>query len=434
ELRADMERRSTYTLYLVLAAALIALAKSSPSAAQSLGTPTIALKNGRWFNGASFVARTVTYSVDGRFTFETPARVDTTIDLGDSWVIPPFAEAHNHNLGSGVEEWDRRTVAMYLADGVFYVKIQGNLPLSDSAKGRLGINRADGLDVAFANGSLTSTNGHPTALTTGLLTRGWFPGHTPETLRDLRYFTIDSAADLERKWPLILGQRSDFTKTMLLFSEEFNKRRKDRTETVKGLDPQLLPLIVAKAHAAGLRVSTHVNTSTDFHYAVMAGADEIVHLPPLRGSNPRLHAETPLAVEDVKSAAERGIIVVTTASLALNAAEETHARSRELQRASLELLHAAGVTLAIGSDSPTDTSVGEAMYVSSLGVFDNVTLLNIWVETAKAVFPHRRIGALREGYEASFLALQGDPLLDLENVRRIKLRFKQGLPLTIPKP
>jgi hypothetical protein len=31
------------------------------------------------------------------------------------------------------------------------------------------------------------------------------------------------------------------------------------------------------------------------------------------------------------------------------------------------------------------------------------------------------------GYEASFLALEGDPLDDWRNTRRIKLRFKQGL-------
>jgi hypothetical protein len=41
--------------------------------------------------------------------------------------------------------------------------------------------------------------------------------------------------------------------------------------------------------------------------------------------------------------------------------------------------------------------------------------------------PHRRIGFLRDGYEASFLALEGNPLEDWRNVRRITLRFKQGL-------
>jgi len=33
----------------------------------------------------------------------------------------------------------------------------------------------------------------------------------------------------------------------------------------------------------------------------------------------------------------------------------------------------------------------------------------------------------REGYEASFLALEGNPIEDLRNLHRIKLRFKQGV-------
>lgn len=43
--------------------------------------------------------------------------------------------------------------------------------------------------------------------------------------------------------------------------------------------------------------------------------------------------------------------------------------------------------------------------------------------------PKRKIGALKEGDEASFLALEGNPIEDFQNVGRIKLRFKQGFPL-----
>lgn len=60
-------------------------------------------------------------------------------------------------------------------------------------------------------------------------------------------------------------------------------------------------------------------------------------------------------------------------------------------------------------------------------MFDNLTPLKMWTETmAKTIFPKRKIGALSEGYEASFLALEGNPLEDWQNVRKIKLRFKQG--------
>jgi imidazolonepropionase-like amidohydrolase len=90
-------------------------------------------------------------------------------------------------------------------------------------------------------------------------------------------------------------------------------------------------------------------------------------------------------------------------------------------------MHDAGVRLAIGTDNPDDTSVQEAIYVRELGVLDNLAVLKIWVETTPAaIFPDRRIGQLREGFEASFLALSGNPLTDFRNVQRILLRVKQG--------
>src|SRR5204863_103068 len=53
--------------------------------------------------------------------------------------------------------------------------------------------------------------------------------------------------------------------------------------------------------------------------------------------------------------------------------------------------------------------------------------LRMWSETTPGtIFPKRQIGALREGFEASFLALEADPVKDFRNVRRIKVRFKQG--------
>src|SRR5262245_49887546 len=206
-----------------------------------------AFVNGRWFDGKSFSSRTV-YSVDRTFTSQKPAQVDRTLDLAGSWVVPPFGEAHNHNVGTGVEALDRQAIRRYLADGVFYVKSQGNLPLSEAMKTSLGLNRHDSIDIALAQGSLTATGGHPAFLVESLLGRGLFPGHTKETLQDLRYFTIDSQTDLDRKWPAIVALKPDFIKTFLWRSDEFEKRKDDPSVGFqKGLDPRLLVRIVEKA-------------------------------------------------------------------------------------------------------------------------------------------------------------------------------------------
>ena len=46
--------------------------------------------------------------------------------------------------------------------------------------------------------------------------------------------------------------------------------------------------------------------------------------------------------------------------------------------------------------------------------------------TANAIFPGRKIGKLAPGYEASFLVLDLDPLASYDNVKRIRMRVKQG--------
>jgi len=403
---------------------VIALAIFLAPAGLSQSPPNVALVNGNWFNGRSFETRTM-YSVKGLFTGNKPEQVDRTLDLAGSWIVPPYAEAHNHNIGTGVEAGETKAIGKYLADGVFYVKIQGNLPVTDEWKRHLALNRPDGLDVVFAQGSLTASGGHPIVLSEMLLARGYYPGLSKEELKDNRYFTIDSEAELDRKLPLILGKQPDFIKTFLWFSDEFEKRKEDAAYLgLKGLNPRLLSKIVEKAHAAGLRVSTHVTNAADFHNALAAGVDEITHLPFL---GPEL-----ISSEDARLASKRRTTVISTASLinslpSMILPHDAIPAIRKTQIANLKLLSESGAVLAVGSDNVTDSSVKEIEYLAGLNVFDNLSLFKMWTgTTAKAVFPTRKLGELREGFEASFLALEGNPIEDLHNARKIKLRFKQG--------
>jgi imidazolonepropionase-like amidohydrolase len=181
--------------------------------------------------------------------------------------------------------------------------------------------------------------------------------------------------------------------------------------------------------------STHINSAADFATAVRAGVDEINHLPGYSFEQGTGEADYLIQPEVAKSAARQGTTVVTTASVALLYAKgEALAKVQAVQRKNLRLLKQAGVRIAVGSDNYTDTSVEEAMYLKSLDVFDNAELLNMWsVTSAETIFPRRKIGSLREGYEANFLVLRGNPLESFEHVKDIELRFKQGLPIS-PAP
>jgi imidazolonepropionase-like amidohydrolase len=419
----------------------------------------IAFTNGRWFDGRSFQHQT-TYSVNGTLSFAAPKRIDRTIDLSGTWVVPPFAEAHNHNIDGAVEARSLAAIRKYVADGVLYVKIQGNYPLTDQQRTGLPINRPGAPDVAFAQAFITAAGGHPTALHEEILLRqGYYPGLTKEELRNKVFFTIDTGDELALKWPRILALRPDFVKINLWYSDEFERRRNDPAFAGrKGLDPRLLRPIVERAHKSGLRVSAHTVSAADFRSAVNAGVDEIVHVPAwgafpaveqrmaqiatnalddagmrqimadLGRLNPRDPATLPLRLEDARLAAQRGIVVVTTLSISMRAPAPLLPLIRAVQSASLRTLIDSGVTLAVGSDNVGDSSVLEAAHLDSLGVVDRLALLKLWTEdTPRSIFPQRRIGFLREGYEASFLALEGNPLDDWRNTGRIKMRFKQGV-------
>ena len=85
----------------------------------------------------------------------------------------------------------------------------------------------------------------------------------------------------------------------------------EETKWPLGLHPRLVPVIVAKAHAAGLQVTAHVETAEDFRHAVRSGVDEIAPVPRLVTSAADESAR--LTEADARLALERHVRVVTTA-------------------------------------------------------------------------------------------------------------------------
>lgn len=391
--------------------------------------------NGRWFDGRKFKDKKF-YSDGGVLTARKPARVERVFDLTGKYVVPPFGEAHNHNLDWSDAEQFARVKRMYLEAGVYYVKNPGNLPRA--AAPLIGkINIPSSVDAVFSHGLLIASGGHPLGLVRRNIERG---GMTAADADRGFCWIIDTAADLDLKWDQIRAGKPDFIKTMLMYSEEYAKRRDDEKYfDWKGLDPALLPEIVRRAHAAGLPVSCHVETATDFHHALVAGVDEVNHTPGFRPefndyANYKNLSRYEIAEADARLAAKHRVAVVTTLGRTINwtldekeKAPETRKAVREMLTGNLRLLKKYGVPVAIGSDSFRQTAVPEAMSLHKLQAFDNLTLLKMWCETtAEAIFPGRKIGRLKEGFEASFLVLSGDPLQDFAHVQKIETRIKQG--------
>jgi hypothetical protein len=277
--------------------------------ASGISDAQTAFTNGLWFDGNRFTKR-LAYTVDGNLTFHRPARIESTIDLAGAFVVPPFGEAHNHNVES-LSRIDP-LVQRYLRHGIFYVKNPNSLPgTREQLVGK--INTPSSIDVVFANGGLTGTGGHPVEFVDRNIKRGVW---TEAEGEGKFYYQVDTPQALDLKWPHLLETKPDFIKTYLLFSEEYATRKESQEFFGwKGLEPALLPLIVRKAHAAGLRVSTHLETAADFHNALLAGVDEINHMPGFRkNQDVRQHPDSIFEVSaaDAALAAKQGTFVVTT--------------------------------------------------------------------------------------------------------------------------
>nr|WP_298869357.1 amidohydrolase family protein [uncultured Allomuricauda sp.] len=390
---------------------------------KNLDSPVMKLIGGHWFNGETFEKKTV-WLKEGLINFKSTGKeVDTVIDVSGKYIIPPFAEAHNHNLESAYG-LDKR-IASYLGNGVFYVKLLSSIKKRiDPLMTRYNIPK--GIDISLAHAPLTARGGHPVGLRKRYLDKGYFDGlfNSIEEIEFHGYVLIDTKEELESKWGSIMSFSPDFIKLNLLHSEEYEKRKNETAYFgKKGLNPKLIASIVEKAHAEGLRVSTHVETAYDFHVAVSAGVDEIAHLPEIKNGKP-IHKK------DVILAKEKGVVVVTTVSLVSKKQKSTNYQDLLNNiKSNLRLLKDEGVTMAIGSDMYNDNSSGEFQILNQLKVFSNLELLQMWTKNAvQTIFPNRKVGELKEGYEASFLVLDTNPLQDIAQIHKnIGLRVKQGV-------
>jgi hypothetical protein len=401
---------------------------------------SVELSGGKWFDGREFVPKTF-YSVDEILTSNRAGHVDSAVNLTGKFVIPPFADAHVHNLNedSSIDE-DVRTD---LADGVFYAMEQDPaIEISSAVRRR--VNNPTSIDVVYTEGLVTPTWGVMPDMYAMLAGMGRFGDRKTLTELDQReIFLINDETDLEKKWPALARKNHDFIKVIVAFSEEEKKRKRNLRYGAKapeysakpGIEPQLLGELVKRAHATGLRVSAHIETAVDFRLAVDSGADIVAHLP----ASWQIGAKTgftdgrlnhwELTDDDARAAADKKVTVITTAFK--EASDPNAAKYRSVYQHNISLLVKYGVNLVIGTDSRGSVPE-EILYLRSLDVIDNRALLQMSTRaTPQAIFQKRKIGELRDGYEASFLALDRNPVENLENIKSIFARFKQGHPISV---
>ncbi len=379
--------------------------------------PTV-YANGLWYtevgDSIEFIAGN-RYADEGVFVTKRPDNA-TVIDLGGAFVVPPFGEAHNHSVdGPGTEA----TAEKYLAEGVFYYKNPNSIysftqPLLDHWA------EPGTLDVSFSYGGLSTDEGHPEKLYKMLLGFGMYSDTHADNLDGNAFYDVTTIEQLDEKWDSVLATEPDFLKLYLLQHD---------TDDSTGLSESVFRAAVRRADAMGLRTTVHLETVQDLALAVDAGATEAAHLPAYDleiAKNPE-HSRIPDAL--IEKMAAQGFIVVATTNVSLGReySEEDLKTVTDRQADNLRRMRAAGVPIAIGSDSYFQTAWNEIQSLTALGIFTDEELLALWIQTPSlSIFPGRAIGVLEPGYEASFLALECDPSSKIDCATRIIHRVKNG--------
>lgn len=259
----------------------------------------------------------------------------------------------------------------------------------------------------------------------------------------------------------------------------------EQVKLYSSLDPALVPVIAARAHARGLRVSGHVPRGMLAAGAVRAGYDEIQHTnmlflnflgdtldtrTPVRFTAVARHgADLDLASDSVRAflrfLRERGTVVDPTlaafedmftgepgvmtpgnAAIAhrmpaqvrrglagggLPADAAARARHRAAYARMVEMVKAlfdAGVPLVAGTDCLAGFCLHRELELYARAGLPNAEVLRIatW-NGARVTGRSDRLGAVAPGRLADLVLVEGDPVADLAAIRRVELVMKDGV-------
>lgn len=415
-----------------------------------LYSQTILFKNGLWFNGKEFVSGSF-YSVNGIFKSKTTNRVDTVYNLSNKFILPPFADAHTHNLDGSFEL--QKQIQQYVKEGTQYVMVLTNYS-SGAAANRPLFNKPGSLDVWYANGGITCTLGHPFMAyePRAIGIYQWWDPNKFDTIIHSRtgegkvYWFFDTKEDVDKKWNEYLSSKPDIVKIYLLDTKHHEILMHNGKAGDKGLSEEVAAYVVKKAHDAGLRVAAHIETMDDFTIGLQIGVDIFAHMP-FYGYNGKDSITYPtFSGDEIKIIKKKKVIVIPTASLnevysvvydVSNNYKGKFDSARfisviSFQKKMLSILKNAGFTIAIGSDRYGSSITQEYSYWFAQKLFDPLFIINtLCTTTPRVIFPKRKIGFLNKGYEASFIVLDKNPLEDWNNLKTVSMVIKQGIQLTI---
>ena len=190
--------------------------------------------------------------------------------------------------------------------------------------------------------------------------------------------------------------------------------------------PDELSAIVQTAHSLGLKVAAHAHGIAGVKAALRAGVDSVEHA-------------SWLDAEAISLFTDSETVMVRTAHLQdyflsrINIPETAQARRRArnvIMDAEFRDVIEAGIPLVVGSDAgimPHGENAKEIVKLTDLGLSPAAALVAATSTAASLLGLGDEVGRLEPGLRADIIALDGNPLDDIQSVERVVFVMKNGV-------
>lgn len=366
--------------------------------------------------------------IEDGFTDTPGARI---VDLANSFVLPGLIDSHVHltaeQAPDSMLQTVRKSAADQAMDGVVHARrtlyagfttvidLGGENDAVFALRDAANSNRFPAPHVIASGEYITATGGG-----------GDVQGYRPEVMGVLHDPNQCSGTDECARVVRQQVQRgADIIKVIATGSV--------LSETATGVGNQFsdaeLEAIVTTAHRLGKRVTAHAHSADGINAALRAGVDSIEHGSYLDTNSIALfkahnayYIPTLMAGATVTRMAAEGALPPATADKARLVGPIMLGAARRA--------HQGGVKMAFGTDTGVSAhglNAQEFTLLAQAGLssLDAIRMATVWAADHAGIGD--KAGALRPGYRADVIAVEGDPLSDTGTLEHVRFVMKDGI-------